>query len=176
MFCPQCGQQQISDNTRFCSRCGLLIDGVAELIARGGSAPVMQYSYPVPKPITPKRKGIRRGAKLMFISGVLFPVFFAMAVATDSPAPLIVPFTIFFAGLAMLFYSVLFGDDIPVVTDQTKQPFRLGGIFGNSALPPAPADVQMRNGSTHDVRTAELVNPPSVTENTTRLLDRDLKG
>jgi uncharacterized membrane protein YvbJ len=26
MHCPQCGQQQISDETRFCSRCGFSFD------------------------------------------------------------------------------------------------------------------------------------------------------
>ena len=29
MFCPQCGQQQVSDVTRYCSRCGFPLDGVA---------------------------------------------------------------------------------------------------------------------------------------------------
>ena len=29
MFCPQCGQQQASDATRFCSRCGFQLEAVA---------------------------------------------------------------------------------------------------------------------------------------------------
>jgi uncharacterized membrane protein YvbJ len=37
MFCPKCGQQQVSDNTRFCSQCGLSINGLAEWIASGGN-------------------------------------------------------------------------------------------------------------------------------------------
>ena len=39
MYCPKCGQQQVSDNTRFCSRCGLPIDVLAEWLAGGGVKP-----------------------------------------------------------------------------------------------------------------------------------------
>ena len=33
MFCPQCGHRQVSDETRFCSRCGLPLNLVTELLA-----------------------------------------------------------------------------------------------------------------------------------------------
>ena len=174
MFCPQCGQQKISKNSRFCSRCGLPIDGIVEWIARGGMMPVMQAPQPFKKPNTPKRKGMSRGAKLMFISCVLFPLFFGLAVAADSPGPLVVPITVFFAGLSVLLYSVFFGDETPIATAPPQhQPGRLAGMFGNSALPPAPAQVHMNTPTGQQVRTSELVGPPSVTENTTKLLDRE---
>jgi len=32
VFCPQCGHQQISDDTRFCSRCGLSLGLVTDLL------------------------------------------------------------------------------------------------------------------------------------------------
>jgi hypothetical protein len=35
MFCPQCGHQQVSDETRFCSRCGLSLGIVTDLLADG---------------------------------------------------------------------------------------------------------------------------------------------
>jgi hypothetical protein len=31
MHCPRCGQQQISDQTKFCSRCGFQLGLVSEL-------------------------------------------------------------------------------------------------------------------------------------------------
>ena len=127
------------------------------------------------KPQTPKRRGMRRGAKLMFLSAVLFPMFFGFAVAVDTPGPLVAPITIFFAGLAILLYSLLFGEDTPLAMQHVNEPSRLKGLFGSkSALPPAPANVHMQPGVSHPVRTSELVEPPaSVTENTTRLLDRE---
>ena len=33
MFCPHCGHQQASNETRFCSRCGLSLDLVIDLVA-----------------------------------------------------------------------------------------------------------------------------------------------
>ena len=39
MYCPNCGQQQISDEMRFCSRCGLALSGLMEWLA-GGAADV----------------------------------------------------------------------------------------------------------------------------------------
>jgi len=32
MHCPKCGQQQVSDEMRFCSRCGFALGIVTELI------------------------------------------------------------------------------------------------------------------------------------------------
>lgn len=39
MYCPNCGQQQISNETRFCSRCGLQLGLIAEVVANGGFLP-----------------------------------------------------------------------------------------------------------------------------------------
>jgi hypothetical protein len=172
MYCPQCGQQQIADSTRFCSRCGLLVSGLAEWLARGGVVPAVHEKETVRRPTSPKRKGIRRGAILMFISAVLLIPFFAMAVVSDSPGPLVIPFTVFFAGLSILLYSVIFGDDVPVPTGQPSEPSRLATMFRGNALPPATHN-PIQNVIEHPVRTSELVEPPSVTENTTKLLDRD---
>ena len=36
MYCPNCGQQQVSGEMRFCSRCGLALTGLAEWLASNG--------------------------------------------------------------------------------------------------------------------------------------------
>ena len=36
MFCPQCGHRQVSNDTRFCSRCGLPLGLVTDLVANSG--------------------------------------------------------------------------------------------------------------------------------------------
>ncbi len=76
MYCPNCGQQQLSDNTRFCSRCGISISGLAEWLAGGGELVVRDEENAKMISASPRRKGIRRGVKFMFLSGVLVPVFF----------------------------------------------------------------------------------------------------
>src|SRR5579883_2911818 len=37
MFCPQCGHRQVSDDPRFCARCGLSVGLVADLLTQSGN-------------------------------------------------------------------------------------------------------------------------------------------
>jgi len=39
MHCPACGQQQVSNETKFCNRCGLPLTVVAEVVSYGGYLP-----------------------------------------------------------------------------------------------------------------------------------------
>ena len=169
MYCPNCGQQQISNEMRFCSRCGLAFSGLAEWLA-GGHLPLNRAEEPkLPAPNSPRRKGIRRAAKLMFFSGVLFPIFLVMSIAEGEPGPLIVPFILFFISLAMMLYARLFSDKTAPVKYQAPQTPTLGSTSARGSLPPAQSiPVPPRH-----VRTNELAQPPSVTENTTRLLDNE---
>ncbi|HEX7956452.1 MAG TPA: hypothetical protein VF508_05900, partial [Pyrinomonadaceae bacterium] len=64
MFCPQCGQQQVSDASRFCARCGFQLSAVAGLLATNGAAPEPAFEA-VPVPESAKRKGVKQGGKLM---------------------------------------------------------------------------------------------------------------
>lgn len=106
MYCPNCGDERASE-VRFCPRCGLRLDGVTELLANNGALPV---SAPA-QTSEPSRKGMRQGAKLMFLSGVLLPIFFGLCFLSDNPAPLLVPLTVFLAGLSRTLYAKLFYDD-----------------------------------------------------------------
>ena len=38
MYCPRCGQKQMAGDLKFCSRCGLPMGLVAELLANGGES------------------------------------------------------------------------------------------------------------------------------------------
>ena len=87
MFCPKCGQQQVSNETRFCSRCGLAISGLAEYVA-GGAALLVREEAEKLVLTSAKRKGIRRGAKVMFLSGVLTPVFFGLGFCAGRRVPM----------------------------------------------------------------------------------------
>lgn len=173
MYCPRCGQQQVSDDMKFCSRCGLPIGGLTEWLAGGGALirrePETQVYSPQPRP---RRKGVRRGAKLMFISGVLFFIFLVIGLAIDEGAVMIVPFMLFFVSLVIMLYSRFFEEPKPIKSQQTSG---LGAMSQGSALPPA-STIPLHgpgNFAGQQVRTNELVQPPSVTENTTKLLDQE---
>ena len=121
--------------------------------------------------LTAKHLGTRRGAKLMFFSVVLFPIFFGLCFLVDGPVPLFVPLTVFLTGLVMLVYARLFGDELlPVRGASSRRDLDAGGdrpALGASQS--IPASLFGR----HRANTAEIGQPPSVTENTTTLLDKD---
>ena len=171
MYCPNCGQQQVSDEMRFCSRCGLALSGLAEWLA-GGALPVLRQDEVQKEALSPRRKGMRRAAKLMFFSGVLFPVFLAISIAVDEGGPMIIPVGIFFIGLMWLLYARLFSATTTPATIQAAQTSTLGANPTRVSLP-AATNMPMPGIGRQQVRTNELAQPPSVTENTTRLLDNE---
>ncbi len=45
MFCPNCGQQQVSQEIKFCSRCGFPLGLVSEILSHGGFLPQLAELY-----------------------------------------------------------------------------------------------------------------------------------
>ncbi|HUS12215.1 MAG TPA: zinc ribbon domain-containing protein [Pyrinomonadaceae bacterium] len=179
MFCPQCGQQQVSNVTRYCSKCGFLLDGVAVVLASGGALPTtqVQASY---RQLSPRSKGIRQGALLMLSTLLLVPLVTIISVFFVGSPELFVSvtaITLFVGGLLRIFYALLMEESVspvtmgplsghlPTAVRQFDQPPR------NAALPPAAANSAA--GWRARPNTAELYQPPSITAHTTRLLDKD---
>ena len=171
MYCPNCGQQQVSGEMRFCSRCGLALTGLAEWLA-GGGLPVRRPDQAESSELTLRRKHMRRAAKLMFFSGVLFPVFLVFCAAIGAGEPMILPVGLFFVSLVWMLYARIFIDKTTPAISQAAQPPAFGSIPARGSLPPA-AHNPMSNIGRQQVRTNELAQPPSVTEHTTRLLDNE---
>src|SRR5215831_11829946 len=109
MYCPRCGQQPVYESLRFCPTCGLRLDSVVELLASNGAPSSFDALPAAHDPASPKRRGMRQGAKLMLVSLVLLPLIFAASFGLDSGVPLLIPVTLFLAGLAWLSYYKAFG-------------------------------------------------------------------
>ena len=177
MFCPQCGQQQVSGVIRFCSRCGFLLDGVIQLLGNGGMLPVYR-SPDEPVPISPRRKGVKQGGILILTGAVLVPILGLFASYGAFPEILVALAAIicFMGGPLRMLFAALFeeGAPKPVRAYGPPAPMNVPPQFAPQrqapALPPPPARPQ---SSWRRPNTAELANPPSVTENTTRLLDKE---
>lgn len=122
--------------------------------------------------MTARRRGIRRGAKLMFFCAVLLPAAALLAFEGDAPGPLLLVLTGGLAGLLWVVYSWLFNDNtVPIVSRRSRKELAAGAerpALGVPQFTPASSFGQQTRGAT-----AEIVQPPSVTENTTRLLDKD---
>ena len=165
MFCPRCGQQPASHAVRFCASCGLRLDGVAHLIANDGFLPAPSAADPaVP---TLKKRELRRGAKVLFSSFISLPLFAALSAFADSPVPILVPLTLFIAGICWLLYARWFCDDKvyapkkALPTESHPQPvyFPPAQAHPVSQLPPP--------------KTTEIEPPHSVIEHTTRQLVKE---
>ena len=180
MYCPQCGQQQVSDVTRFCSRCGFLLDGVAAVLATGGTVPA-QYVQVGYKQLSPRSKGVRQGAMLMLSTILVVPLISVISVFILGHPEIIVPITAmicFIGGLLRILYALIMEEAIspvnfePVIGYPGPAAAQFARPMPNAALPSASVNAAPSWRRPH---TAEIYQPPSVTENTTRLLDKDEK-
>lgn len=181
MFCPQCGQQQVSDSTRYCSRCGFLLDGVAAVLASGGAIPT-RYLQPANQKPSPRTKGVRQGAMLMLSTILVVPIVAILTVnLMYGVSHIIIPLTALFCfvgGLLRMLYALLMEDSTPQMDFEQMGAYAPPGIaqfdrpVHNAALPPAA--VNQTPGWRPRPGPAEIYQPPpSITENTTRLLDKE---
>lgn len=178
MYCPQCGQQQASGVVRFCSRCGFPLDGVIQLLTTGGMLPVYHQSDEPLAP-SPRRKGVKQGAILLLSGAVIVPILGVLASFSNAAFPQILAalaaIICFIGGPFRMLYAALFEEGAPrrFPAYGPPPPIPVPQQFGpprqHTALPPQP----VRPPAWRKPNTAELANPPSVTENTTRLLDKE---
>jgi hypothetical protein len=182
MYCPQCGQQQASSEMRFCSRCGFPLGGVAELLAQGGvlkaGGEELRGSA-----LSPRRRGVRQGVLMILLGTVVVPILAILNSYQEDTASLdvlvAVSAVIFFAGgLMRILYAALFESSTPGAEGRLPAevtpavPAQLKAGAPAPALPPAQG-VPVSDFTPRRMNTAELAQPPSVTENTTRLLDEE---
>ena len=173
MHCPQCGQKQISPEMRFCKSCGFSLDGVKQLLATDGIPSTPDKESPKDRQ-SPRRKGVRQGVILLFISMVFMPFIDLIG----KPQGNFLPMIFLMAGLMRILYAVIFQEGAPRNKQQARSLPNVGAVTTDqlgtetrgSALPPShtvPASVF----SAPQMGTAKIVSQPSVTEHTTKLLN-----
>lgn len=186
MHCPQCGQQQVSSELRFCSRCGFPLSGVIELVANGGIIPQYQPPSETSLKVSPRRKGVQQGVALVFLAAVLTPLFGVLNSYLNFPEIITALTAIigFIGGALRILYAAIFeegaqkivyvnaGQPQASMPAYQPQPRAVIDVNRGRALSPqtGPPASNWRRPDT-----AELVRPPSVTENTTKLLDKKEK-
>ena len=106
---------------------------------------------------------------LILLSVVLFPIFFGISIAKDTPAPLLLPLTIFLGGLAWILYSYAFKDDVAPPPVNFQPQFNQNPQWGL----PNPQSYSVENFNQDRLKTGEMVPPTSVTESTTTLFEKE---
>jgi hypothetical protein len=181
MYCPQCGQLQVSETVRFCSRCGFLLEGVTVVLASAGIIPA-RYIKSGNQPLSPRSKGVRQGAMLMLSTLLVVPILAIITINLMEPiAHIVVPLAAIFCfvgGLLRMLYALMMEDAVAEPEDNNTGAYASANPAIDrpafNALPPAssPNTANWRPRP----NTAEIYQPPSITENTTRLLDKEDKN
>lgn len=139
-----------------------------------------RYVQPGHKQLSPRSKGVRQGAMLMLSTILIVPIVSIISVFILGHPEIIVPITAmicFIGGLLRMLYAILMEDAVPQMNFEEVGSHGPPGVprferpARHAALPP-PATNTAPSWRPRP-NTAEIYQPPSITENTTRLLDKD---
>jgi hypothetical protein len=184
MHCPSCGQKQISPEIKFCSRCGFPMGLIAEVLAHGGFLPQLA-ELNKKKSIFNKKNGVILGVMWFILFTMLFTSMMAIMNAREEPVALSAVIGVF-GGLMIIIGSLTLLPSSKVYNAFLPSPMQppvpnahgLHGVQQHQALPPqqsipATAYAPPRAGGWKDTNDLE---PSSVTESTTRLLEKEEKN
>lgn len=184
IYCPRCGQEQVNNDTRFCSRCGFLMVAVGELVDNNGLIP-QKYVQSKGGKNSLKKKGVKKGA-MLFLSGILIVplmgIIFTGIFNTDGFIVGIAALLTFVGGLLRMLYALLFepneaeGTSLEANVMETSRTLLNKKQTANALPPqqsiPTNAYVPPTAGNWRDTNDLQ---PSSVTDNTTKLLGEDKK-
>ncbi len=174
MHCPTCGQQQISEETRFCSRCGFLLTGIAEIVASGGLIPEKRSGITGDSGSL-RRRGIMQGLFIFLLSFLIVPIVTIISIALNiEPFAVVISALLFsVGGLLRIAYAFMFQSGTPQSSSE-------GNLFAETrnpaALPPSQSTpvsaYTSPAGQWRDTNDLQR-HPASVTDSTTKLLQKD---
>lgn len=187
MYCPNCGQQQAAEQMRFCSRCGFPLGLVSELLSNGGFLPQLA-AINDKKTFFTRRKVFQFGLVWFLLFLLIIIPITAVIFRDERDGEVIIAFMAIFGtmgGLLMMLFSLFFASDKNKVKTPISQRQNFAATNQVSAptpqntLPPQAANFTPANTvytppqvNWREAKTDELV-PPSITEGTTRLLNKD---
>jgi hypothetical protein len=180
MYCPKCGQERGSEATSFCSRCGFLLTGAAELLHTGGMLP---NAAPIQIEPSPRSRGIKQGLFIFLLTFLVAPILGMISVFLFRMPPWPMGIAIFLlggGGLLRMVYAAMFeskypaglpaGASLRIDPQPTLNPTAARGELPPQQVYPASQYATPRTGRWLDTNDLE---PPSVTDSTTKLLERD---
>lgn len=177
MFCPQCGQQQISDDIKFCSRCGMPLGVVSEVVSQGGYLPQLADPGNQKKTVFNRKNGVVFSV-FWFILCVFLAIVFDGILGINRVGEIFVASGIF-GGVLILIASLAYlpsSKEKPVGLPSASTPKNLYGQ-AQAFLPPKQSQPVSSyvpaSGGWRAPETGEFAQPGSVTDSTTKLLKQD---
>ena len=109
MHCPKCGQQQVSEETRFCSRCGFLLTGIAEVVANSGVVPAKKTGL-FGSSGSRKRRGVMQGTFMLLLTFLVVPILALISLAFNLEPflPAIGALLFGIGGILRIIYALMF--------------------------------------------------------------------
>jgi hypothetical protein len=149
MFCPKCGQEQAAESVRFCARCGFKLNLLEEPLAK---------------------------SLIKMTTFLVLAVCAIMGWASITAGPNYMQVRGIITLIAVIAFYLLFSRDLKHLFDklfsQNLEPIKqIRPASENPVLPPAQS-IPVSAPGPQRVNTAEMVQPPSITEQTTTLLDK----
>lgn len=180
MHCPRCGQQQVSEDIKFCSRCGLPLGLVSEVVAQGGYLSQLAELGNQKKSFFNKKNGVALGF-IWCTFFIFIAIIFGGILNVNRLGEAFSALGIFGAImiiLASLVYLPGSKKSAGIVDmSSARIPEGLyGNAAGNAALPPQqsiPASGYAPPAGWRAPDTSEFAIPGSVTDTTTKLLKHD---
>ena len=181
MYCPRCSQQQVSEETKFCSRCGFPLGFISEILAHGGFLPQLADLYKSKKLFT-RRNGLIFSLFWFLIFVLILTPLFGI---TGAPEELVAMSAVIgtMGSFIMMLASFLILKKEPRILDVSAHELPASNVRNlhatqqPSALPPQysqPANSYIPpTGTWKAPNTGEFARPSSVTEGTTKLLEKD---
>jgi len=178
MHCPSCGQKQIAEETKFCSRCGFSLALVSEILANGGVLPQLIRSKKDKKKRLTRRNGLIFSLFWFMFFGLLLAAIFAIAGVEELAAISGAIGTM--GGLIFLIASFVLLKPAPENQNSALSNLSEADIQNLSGTNQTALPAQQSTpvsayappaGNWRD--TNDLAQPSSVTEQTTKLLERD---
>lgn len=179
MYCPRCSQQQASEETKFCSRCGFPLGLVSEILAHGGFLPQLAELYKGKKLFT-RRNGLIFSLFWFLILVMILTPLTAIAGGEEITAVIAIIGSVGALILAIASFLILQKEpkqfELPIRELPINNLHDLHGTQPN-ALPPQqsqPANSYVPPPVTWKAPdTGDFVRPSSVTEGTTKLLEKN---
>jgi hypothetical protein len=172
MFCPRCGQERISEETSFCSRCGYLLTATADLLLTDG----ISTSRPLPsRSDSPRWRGVKQGAFLIMLAIVLAPILGVILRfgLNMMPWPMgLIVFLLGGSGFLRIAYALMFEEGGGAAPTESESRPHIGPAMTH-ALEEGDASVYISPERSPRLQTNDLAEPHSVTDPTTKLLEKN---
>ena len=179
MFCPQCGQEKIPNETNYCSRCGFLLVAVNDLLHTGGINP-LAISTSTGLTQSARKRGLKQGLFLFLLTFLVAPLMgmISMALNVEPIAVGVAVIICFIGGLLRMIYALMFESAEPgAPTLEEKMIAGTASIrSAKSKILPSQNTVpaaQFFAPASGNWRDTNDLTPTSITEGTTKLLEKD---